>query len=88
MTSEPAWYDPNGEAVQAIRWTGSNMAAVLEFTGHADTVVNSFGNPVVGMSTQPQVAEPGDRILLTWSGHLYVCPDLLFQALFKPMEAP
>ena len=86
--------------IEAVRWTGENLAEVLAFTGkHPDWYkwFDSFehyeahvraDDSVFKIKTREgtMVASPGDWIIKGVAGEFYPCKPDIFAATYEPME--
>lgn len=67
--------------IQAVQWTGVNMAEVLEFTGHRGVCVNSFGDPCITVNGEVRAVETGQWIFRERDGSLHHCHEDVLKVL-------
>lgn len=82
--------------VEAIKWTGSNLREIIEFTGRHPSAENwtweEFEKVVAQRGLKiftlegPHLASVGDMIIKGIKGECYPCKPDIFEATYEPAE--
>lgn len=79
--TEPTREPSISDVIDAVRWTGDNMADVLKFAGHTNSSVNSFGDPCVKVGDQLEAVEIGQWAFRDMDERMLICSDGVFRLL-------
>ena len=87
-----------GGTVEAVRWTGFNVAEVAEFSGTPATIIEMCISSMSTMSTVQRLplftsrgvtvvtVSPGDWIIRDVAGQYYPCHQLLFAKMYEAVS--
>ena len=76
--------------VEAVRWTGDNLAEIRQFTDHDFVYEMDPEEKILMLSVVKHgygIAYPGDWIIRGVLGHCYVCEAEAFTKSYIPLEA-
>ena len=71
--------------IQAIRWTGDNLAEALQFVATEDVIKRGDKFEIVTLEGT-MTASPGDWIIRGVQGEFYPCKPDIFVATYETVE--
>ena len=84
---EPKRYRKKPVVIEAIQWTGDNLAAIFAFAGE-QAIYTSEGQLFIHTLEGSHLANLNDQIIKGVKGECYPCKPDIFELTYEPEAEP